>query len=274
MSGPSTERELSRAAAVTSKGDGRFSVELSPNWTIMGRPNGGYLQCLLANAAVERAGELGATHSMATAISTNYVGAPKVGPGEISVDVPRVGRGVSFAHVRLFESGELTTESLVTLGNITGTGSPRYSGAAPMAIPPLDDCLPAMRSEEVNIGQCVEMRLDPACAVWWRGEVSPTAEVRAWLRLVDGGWDPWTVLFALDAMPPATFAIGSTGWVPTLQLTSYVRAKPVGQWLRARQYCVVVDGNLFDERCELFDESDRLVASSSQLAMVRFPSER
>jgi len=45
----------------------------------------------------------------------------------------------------------------------------------------------------------------------------------------------------------------------------------VGEWLRARQWCVVVTGGVVEERCELFDERDQLVATSSQLAMVRFP---
>jgi acyl-CoA thioesterase len=79
---------------------------------------------------------------------------------------------------------------------------------------------------------------------------------------------------ASDAMPPATFPLGSSGWVPTLQLTTYVRRVPRSEWLRARQWCVVVADGLVDERCELFDDRDELVASSSQLAMVRFPGGR
>jgi len=33
---------------------------------------------------------------------------------------------------------------------------------------------------------------------------------------------------------------------------------------------VIADG-IVDERCELFDDRDELVASASQIAMVRFP---
>jgi acyl-CoA thioesterase len=60
--------------------------------------------------------------------------------------------------------------------------------------------------------------------------------------------------------------------VPTLQLTSYVHQIPVGEWLRARQWCVVITDGVVEERCELFDARDQLVATSSQLAMVRFPT--
>ncbi|MGH2909305.1 MAG: hypothetical protein ACRDK8_08420, partial [Solirubrobacteraceae bacterium] len=33
-------------------------------------------------------------------------------------------------------------------------------------------------------------------------------------------------LLAVDAFPPATFDIEFSGWVPTLELTAYVRAPP------------------------------------------------
>jgi acyl-CoA thioesterase len=80
------------------------------------------------------------------------------------------------------------------------------------------------------------------------------------------------LLFASDAMPPATFPLGSSGWVPTLQLTTYVRRIPASEWLRARQWCVVIADGIVDERCELFDARGELVASSTQLAMVRLPN--
>jgi acyl-CoA thioesterase len=149
---------------------------------------------------------------------------------------------------------------------------PRYVDPTPFDLAPIEECLEPMRSADINIGHCMELRMDPACAGWWQGAIAERGEIRGWLRLDDGspGWDPWSLLFASDALPPATFPLGSSGWVPTLQLTSYVRSAPVGEWLRARQWCVVIDGDLVDERCELYDERGRLVANSYQLAMVRF----
>ncbi|HEY5092992.1 MAG TPA: hypothetical protein VII60_06970, partial [Acidimicrobiales bacterium] len=60
--------------------------------------------------------------------------------------------------------------------------------------------------------------------------------------------------------------------VPTLQLTSYVHAIPAGEWLKARQWCTIISDGRVEEHAELFDSTDVLVASSSQLALVRFPS--
>jgi acyl-CoA thioesterase len=40
--------------------------------------------------------------------------------------------------------------------------------------------------------------------------------------------------------------------------------------LKVRQWCVVIEDGIADERCELFDERGQLVASASQLCLVRF----
>ncbi len=254
-------------------GDGRFGVELSGFYTAMERPNGGYLQCVMANAALAAASEHGSTHLHATAVTTNYSGSAVVGPAELEARVRRVGRGVSFVYVTLSQAGVLTTESLVTVGTLRDE-PPRYLGLRPPTIAPLDACRRSVGDGTPNIARVLDLRMDPAFAGWSIGETRDVGEVRAWLRLAEGSdeWDPLSLLFASDALPPATFPLGSTGWVPTLQLTSYVRQIPHGTWLRGRQRCVVIAGGLVDERCELFDERDELVVTSSQMAMVRFPT--
>jgi acyl-coenzyme A thioesterase PaaI-like protein len=266
-------RSLRDAAAVEMLGAGRFSVEISDDYTVAGHPNGGYLQCLMANAALTAAIDDGSAHVHATAVTTNYVTAANVGGAELRASVRRVGRSVSFVHVELFQDGVLTTESLVTLGTLAEDATVRYLHARLPELAPIDECLRRTVVEEIKLMGVVDFRLDPSCASWLDGGRSDLAEVKGWLRLSDdvGAWDAWTLLFASDGLPPATFPIGSTGWVPTLQLTSYVHQSPVGEWLRARQWCVVVTDGVVEERCELFDARDQLVATSSQLAMARFP---
>ena len=276
MSSTEPSRALRDAAAVEPLSPGRFSVELSEYYTIVGHPNGGYLQTVMASGALAGAAEAGSRHVHATAVTTNYMGGPAVGPAELRTDVRRVGRGVSFVHVTMLQDDVVTTESLVTLGTLRDDSVPRYQDAPFPALAALEDCLSWNNDDEINIRRVIDVRLDPGGAKWWNGEFDNRGEVRGWLRLNDGdaAWNPWSVLMASDAMPPATFPLGSSGWVPTLQLTTYVRRVPRSEWLRARQWCVVVADGLVDERCELFDDRDELVASSSQLAMVRFPGGR
>jgi len=267
-------RALRDAAGVEPIGPDLFGVTLSPYYTVVGHPNGGYLQCVLGNAALAAAAEQGSTHLHVTAITTNYVGSPECGPAELRTHVRKVGRGVSFVHVELTQNGQVTTESVVTLGTLHEDSSLRYRDYEAPDITPLEECRQSTGSDELNIMRVVDQRLDPACTTWVDGIVSDRGEVKAWLRLNDGDaqWSPWSLLFASDAMPPATFPLGSSGWVPTLQLSTYVRRIPQGEWLRVRQWCVSIADNLVDERCELFDETGELVASASQLAMVRFPT--
>ena len=267
-------RSLRDAAAVDPLGPGRYAGEISDDYTVVGHPNGGYLQCLLANAALAAASDEGAAHVHTTAITTNYVIAPNVGPVELRTVVRRVGRSVSFVHVELVQDAIVTSESLVTLGALAGDATVRYRHPKVPELAPIDECVRRTAAEEIKLMGVVDLRLDPSCATWLDGERSDLAEVKGWLRLDDGVgvWDAWTLLFASDGLPPATFPLGSSGWVPTLQLTSYVHQVPVGEWLRARQWCVVITDGVVEERCELFDARDQLVATSSQLAMVRFPT--
>lgn len=274
MSAAPVSRFLRDAAAVEPLGPGLYGARISDDYTVVGHPNGGYLQCLLANAALAAAGDAGSTHVDATAITTNYMTAPNVGAVQCRTTVRRVGRSASFVHVELIQDGTVTTESLVTLGTVTGDATVRYLDARVPDLAPLEKCLRRTVVEEIKLMSVVDFRLDPTCARWLDGERGDLAEVKGWLGLAEGvgAWDAWTLLFASDALPPATFPLGSSGWVPTLQLTSYVHQPPVGEWLRARQWCVVITGGMVEERCELFDARDQLVATSSQLAMARFPS--
>lgn len=275
MDGVNENRALRDAAAVEPLGPGRYGVDISENYTIPGGyPNGGYLQCVMANGALAAASAEGSQHQHATAVTTNFIGGLTTGPAQLHGDVRRLGRGVSFVHVSLVQGDKIVTESLVTLGTLHDDSSLRYMDARPPAMAPLEDCLDARGADVSAMAKVLDCRLDPASATWVNGLLSERGEVLGWLRLDDGdaSWSAWSLLMASDAMLPATFPLGSSGWVPTLQLTSYVRRIPTSEWLRARQWCVVIADGLVDERCELFDDRDELVASSSQIAMVRFPS--
>jgi len=273
MDGAEEGRALRGAASVEPLGDGRFSVNLSSLYTVGGRAHGGYLQCVIASGALARASDEGATHLHATALSTNFVNACEPGPAQLKVEVRRVGRGVSFAYVTLTQHDDIAAESIVTLATLRDESAIRYQEAEMPVIDALEKCRQSTGSDEINIMRVVDLRLDPSCTGWWHGELTSQAEVRGWLRLDDGeaSWDPWSLLLAGDALPPATLPLGSSGWVPTLQLTSYVHRVPTSEWLRARQWAVVIADGLLDQRCELFDDANQLVASSSQLAMVRLP---
>lgn len=269
-------RALRDAASVEPLGHGHYSLNLSSIYTVMGHPHGGYLQCAMASGALAAVSDEGATHLHVTSISTNFVRALELGEAQVRTDVRRVARSSSFVHTALFQNDELGAESLVTLGTLREDSPIRYQDEEAPHVTPLEECPQSPGRDDINILQVVDQRLDPASTGWWDGVVSSRGEVRGWLRLNDGdaSWSPWSLLFAGDALPPATFPLGSSGWVPTLQLTSRVSRVPRGEWLRAHQWAAVIADGLVDERCELFDETGALVSSSSQIALVRFPGGR
>ena len=73
---------------------------------------------------------------------------------------------------------------------------------------------------------------------------------------------------AVDAFPPATFDIEYTGWVPTLELTAYVRAQPAPGPVRVRQRAHLIDADRVDQSCHIWDSTGRLVAHGTQLAGI------
>jgi acyl-CoA thioesterase len=264
--------DLRSAASVEPLGEGRYSAELSAPFSIMDHPHGGFLQCVVASAALAEASAQGSAHLHVTALTTNFVNAPALGPVELSVRVRKVGRSVTFASVVMTQGDVEMLESLVTLGTLRDESVVRYQSAQVFDLP--ERSASAVDPEAIGfaIRQTIEFQFDPATTSWWDGQRSTLGEVRGWLRLRgDARWDPWSLLFAADAVPPATLPLGSSGWVPTLQLTSYIRRIPHSEWLRARQWVISISDGLVDERCELFDDEGQLVATSSQLAMVRLP---
>jgi hypothetical protein len=104
--------------------------------------------------------------------------------------------------------------------------------------------------------------------------VDARAELRGWSRFADGREpDALSLLYSNDAIPPATFLIGSTGWVPTLQMSAYVRARPAPGWLGIKMTANLVADGMVDETCVLWDSTGQVVAQATQLARLRFPDD-
>src|SRR5205085_12253526 len=120
---------------------------------------------------------------------------------------------------------------------------------------------PSPDGRRVAILDQIEVRLDPASLGFTRGQPSGRGELRGWLSLPGGEpFDPTSLLFAVDAFPPATFEAEFTGWVPTLELTVYVRAIPAPGPVQIRQQAHLTDGRRFDVTLVLWDRARRLGA--------------
>jgi acyl-coenzyme A thioesterase PaaI-like protein len=259
------------ATALESQGGGRYAGGLDPAWQIAGKPNGGYLLSVLGRAALA---EVGAAYPHPLVASAHYVASPEPGPAELTVQVLRLGRRTAQARVSLSTAEGLCVDALVTCGHLD-PAEPFFDGVEPAELPPEDDC-PRLPVEgpgfEVPLMAVLAERLDPATMGWAVGKPSGRGELRGWLRFDDGREpDTLALLTVVDALPPATFDLGVTGWVPTLELSCHVRAVPAPGALVVRQRARHVAGGRVDEECDVWDSTGRLVATGHQLAGVRHP---
>ncbi|NND04035.1 MAG: thioesterase family protein, partial [Acidimicrobiia bacterium] len=81
--------------------------------------------------------------------------------------------------------------------------------------------------------------------------------------------DTLGLIVAADAFPPTIFNANlPVAWTPTIELTTHVRERPTGEWLRCSFNTRFITGGFLEEDGELWDENDRLIAQSRQLALL------
>lgn len=269
---PSSVRRLpfANVSALAARTATRFDAEVNPEWTIAGKPNGGYLLAMLGAAAVS----VGA-HSHVIAASAHYLHAPTPGPVAIEAQLLRHGRSMSQVKARMSQDATTCVEALLTTSELQAAVSPYWQRGLPeISEVPYGECTRLVArlpdGNRVAMLDQIELRLDPQSSALTTGRPTGRGELRGWLALPeDEPFDPTSLLFAVDAFPPATFDIEFSGWVPTLELSVYVRALPAPGPVRVLQRAQLIDGHRVDELCYVWDRTGRLVAQSSQLAGVR-----
>ncbi|MEB3368968.1 thioesterase family protein [Saccharopolyspora mangrovi] len=246
---------------------GEYTAEAHPDWTIGGKPNGGYLLAMLGRAAAQSA-----THQHVLAASAHYPHSPKPGPLHLTTEVLRTGRSASQVRARLSQDGTPCVEATFTLGTLAPDANPQWSDGTPAPVDRArDDCEPVTGGRGLAIMDQVDLRIDPDDFGFSRGVPTGSGVLRGWLGLPGGeNFDPISLLYAVDSFPPATMNIAITGWVPTLELTTYVRALPAPGPVRVLHKAQLIDDNRVDETCYIWDSRDRLVAQAIQLAGIRF----
>jgi hypothetical protein len=261
---------FAEVSALAARGPWTFDAAVNPEWTIGGKPNGGYLLAMLGRAAASVS-----SHEHVIAASAHYLHAPTPGPVVIEVESLRDGRSASQVRARLSQDGQLCVEALVTTSDLDPDTAPYWEHGLPhTGHVAYEDCtrmLPQTPDgSRVAIMDQVEVRLEPDSSGFTTGTPSGRGELRGWLALPDlEPFDPISLLLAVDAFPPATFDIEFSGWVPTLELTAYVRALPAPGPVRILQRAQLIDARRVDELCYVWDRAGRLVAHGSQLAGIR-----
>ena len=255
--------------------DNHAAVKLSADWGIGNAVNGGIIMSLLARAtsAVSR-GSGG--HGDVLGLSAVFLSPGTDGEGQTTTDVLRSGRSMTTAQTVLTQDATERVRAFVTLGDIERYAEPVTLNPQPPAMLEPDACVSSSDAPPEALSQSgllsrVDIRLDPACVGWAVGQPSGNGELRGWIRFTDGREpDLHSLLLFLDAFPPVTFDLGAKGWVPTVQFSGYLHARPAPGWLQVRTRTTTVAGGLHEEDAQIWDSTGRLVAQSRQLASARF----
>lgn len=278
------DSEFDRDTALTRREPGVYDIDLSAGWTIISAVNGGYLLAVLGRALADAL-----PHADPFTISAHYLTASSPGPAVVRTDVVRTGRTLSTGQASLFQYDDQGHEVerirvLASYGDLDSLPDDVRTTAKPPAIPPMDQCFgPQDAASDVRlpsggapvsgssaIADRLMLRLDPSTLGWAVGAPSGKGEMRSWFGLADGrDADPFSLLLAVDALPPTAFEIGLSGWVPTVELTVHVRCRPAPGPLRVSITTRNLAGGFLEEDAEVWDSADRLVAQSRQLARAR-----
>jgi hypothetical protein len=260
-----------RDTAVTALGGGRYGAALSADWAIGGALHGGYLLAVACQAALADD-----AHPDLLAVAANYLRSPRPGPAEAVVERTRTGRRIGYARVLLTQSGEPVLDAVVTTGTVPDE-APQWTELSTPDHPAVEESL-SMEGGSTPDGRPVpmaelrEVRLDPSMP-FVSGRFDGPPRVAGWMRFADGrDPDPLAMAFFVDALPPVTFAQGRFGWVPTVQLSMMVRARPAPGWCWITMRGGMEAGGFLDEEVEVWDSAGRLVAQGRQLALAPRPT--
>jgi Thioesterase-like superfamily len=260
---------FSKVSELTATGPGTFRGDVNGEWTVAGKPNGGYLLAMMGSAAVSVS-----AHDHVIAASAHYLHSPDPGLIAIDTELLRAGRSASQVRCRISQDDRPCDEALFTISQLEDSAVTYWdSGLPEMSDVPYESCskfVPRLGEFRVAIMEQVELRMEPGFSAFSEGEPSGRAELRGWLALPYGeAFDPVSLLYAVDSFPPATLDLELAGWVPTLELTVYVRALPAPGPVRILQRAHLIREQKVDQSCFVWDHTGQLVAQGTQLAAIR-----
>jgi acyl-CoA thioesterase len=247
----------------------RWRASVSDRWDIAGKPNGGYLLALAARAMSEHSGR---PHALAA--TAYYLVPPAKGALEVTTHQLKRGRIYTTMTASMRQGSRERVRVSAAMGDLDDLQGPTHDVATAPSLPPPEQCVTMLGRPGPSGGPTPEifdrfdLRLAPGPG-WLHGERSGYDRIEGWIRFADGTpVDTASLPLFVDAFPPAVLDLVATRWVPTVELTVYVRARPVAGWLRGcfRTRCLV--NGVLEEDGELYDDSGRLVAQSRQLAIA------
>ena len=243
-----------------------WAGHMTKDWSIGRVPNGGYSGALNLNALLQHSGK-----AVARSMTSHYYRPTIHGaPCTITTEIRRRGRTMTHADASLVQDGKVRVRSVGVLGEYADDDV--VKPVSPLQVPAPEDCVlrdPALQGFHMSLMDSLEVRVDPDIE-HLVGNPEAEARIEGWARFIDPRPNDALALglFA-DAFPPAVLIPRpDSGWIPTVELTTHVRARAVDGWIRAQVTTNNIRGGNLIEDVRLWDQTDTLVAQSRQLAML------
>jgi acyl-CoA thioesterase len=255
-----------RATSAERTGDGHWKLDIDAGWNIRSYPNGGYLVASMIRPLMA---ELDKPDPLT--VSAHFLRPTSVGSADLSTEVVKTGRTHTHVQASLVQTTE-RVRLLAAFGDLDAADGPTLISGEPPELPPPDQCLgrgqlPRFLTS-IEITEQIDTRLAPDAP--WLATRPAAPSISGWVRLADGRPPDIASLFVFaDPFPPAVLALGPAQWVPTVELTVHIRARPTPGWLRVRFATRYLVDGYHEQDGELWDDKGVLVAQSRQLAMLR-----
>lgn len=247
---------------------GAFRARISDRWSIGSAPNGGYLAVITTRAIAKIVAQ-----PDPFSVTTHFLAVARPGEAEVRTEIVRAGRGHSVAEARLIQDGREMIRTIANFGDLGAIDGATHITVPPPDLPPPDRCERGRPAPSApRIADRLEVYLAPGTTSWISGAHNEIAELGGWIRLRDGrDPDPISLVFFADAFPPPVLNLAKvrTPWVPTIELTVHVRARPAPGFLRAWFRTRALARGYLEEDGELWDSAGALVAMSRQLARIQ-----
>ena len=270
---PDSEHPFDRAITIDGLGDGRFVARTTAHYANMVGPFGGVTAAVLMQCALEHPARLGDP----VAFTVNFASAIGDGPYEIAARPERTNRSTQHWSIVASQSGEVVATATAVFAKRRPTWS-RTEAEPPLSVVPFDRLAPTASAGRPPWVSRYEVRsMAGGMPSDWDGSEAANSTSRLWVR--DNPPRPldYASLTALcDTFMPRIF-IRRRMTVPiaTVTMTTYFHAD--AQMLIAQGdrpllgvACALNFRNgYFDQSAQLWDDQQRLLASTHQLVYYR-----
>ncbi len=258
--------EFDIGTAVVEESPNHFSASLDHGWGVWDTVNGGYIAAVAARAMTATSGK---EHPVS--VSAHFIKPARVGPVSVATSLIWAGRMLSRVTATVTQDDKPIVSLLGTFGPIRHIVTHDLIPAL-TDLPPIEECIQPDRSgfENATVADRIEAYMPPEEAGFLDGTPSGAPQITAHIRFKDERpIDPLALIFLADALPPPVFNLPSAPqWLPTISLSVHVRQQPNPGWLRMRTTSPRKNYDRVTEEVVIHDNSGRLVATASQLALV------